>query len=184
MSKLAATKDAKWAATYRNVLAKEQAYPVIAQAMQALYKVDAPAAIETAKTFENDVNPSLLNAVGTIYAENPKAENLLFFEKSIEKIDGMESIGFLTNYVKTLDKTGADEATTLAKMGKLRDIGVSQTQSPWRRFACAKAISDVRKKFKGKAGTAYGDLSKMLGEIASKETNEQLKAIFNQMLVP
>ena len=184
LAKLAASKDAKWATTYRHILDKEQAYPVISSALQALYKVDAEAALMEAKKFENDENSDLVNGVGSIYAENPKPEHIAFFERSITKIDGLPSIGFLTNYVKVLDKLKVSDADVLAKMTKLRDIAVNPIQSPWRRFACAKAISDVRKSFKGKAGSGYTDLLNMLTEIASKEKNEQLKAIFSQMLTP
>ncbi len=179
ISKLAATKDAKWAAIYRKVLDKEPAYPVISAAMQALYKVDAPAATEAAKKFENDDNDDLVSGVGSIYAENPKPEHVAFFEKSLTKVDGMASVNFLSNYLKVLDKLG--EKDIVAKMGKLHDLAINQSQSPYRRFACTKAISDVRKKFKT-TDASYIDLSKMLTEIVSKESNEQLKTIYSQMI--
>lgn len=184
LSKLAATKDAKWVNTYRQILDKEPAYPVISSAMQALYKVDAEAALVAAKKYENDENSDLVNGVGSIYSESPKPEHIDFFERSISKIDGMPSIGFLGNYVKVLNKLNVGDADVLAKMGKLKEIAINQTQSPWRRFACAKAISDVRKSFKGKTGSGYGDMLNMLTEIVSKEKNEQLKTIFSQMLTP
>jgi aminopeptidase N len=184
LSKLAASKDAKWAATYRSVLAKEQAYPVIGAAMQALYKVDAAGAMDMAKKYENDENPDLVNSIGSIYAEAPKPEHIEFFERSLTKVDGMSGIGFYGSYVKALEKTGASEADFATKMGKVRDIGVNQAQSPWRRFAAAKALNDLRKKYKGKSGTMYADLTKMLNEVISKESNDQLKAIFSQMMVP
>lgn len=180
LAKLAASKDNKWASTYRNVLEKEPAYPVISAAMQALYKVDPNAATDVAKKFENDSNDDLVNGVASIYAENPKAEHIAFFEKSLTKVDGMSCINFVGNYVKVLDKLG--EQNILDKMSKLKEIGVNQTQSPWRRFACAKAINDVRQKYKKQANMNYSELTKMLSEIAGKETNEQLKAIFSQML--
>ena len=184
LAKLSATKDAKWATTYRNILDKEPAYPVISSALQALYKVDADAAMVAAKKYENDENSDLVNGVGSIYAENPKSEHVDFFERSITKIDGLPSIGFLTNYVKVLDKLKTSEADVITKMSKLKDIATNQTQSPWRRFACTKAIADVRKSFKGKSSAAYANLLEMLTEIVSKEKNEQLKAIFSQMLTP
>jgi hypothetical protein len=148
--------------------------------MQALYKVDPSGATEVAKKFENDENDDLVNGVGSIYSENPKPEHIAFFEKGIMKVDGMASLNFVGNYVKVLDKLG--ETNIMEKMTKLKDIGVNQAQSPWRRFACAKAINDVRKKYKTQANTNYSELTKMLSEIASKESNDQLKAIFAQML--
>ena len=184
LAKLAATKEAKWATTYRSILEKEPAYPVISSALQALYKVDADAALTAAKKYENDENSDLVNGVGSIYVESPKPEHVDFFERSIAKIDGLPSIGFLGNYVKVLEKLKISDADVIAKMGKLKDIATNQTQSPWRRFACAKAISDVRKSFKGKDGSGYTDLYNMLTEIVAKEKNDQLKGIYAQMLTP
>ena len=91
----------------------------------------------------------------------------------------MPAIGFVANYVKVLDKLG--ETNMVGKMGKLHDISVNQTQTPWRRFACAKAIFDVRKKYK-QGDANYTELTKMLSEIVNKETNEQLKAVYAQMM--
>ena len=179
LSKLASTKDAKWAATYRSVLEKEPAYPVISSAIQALYKVDPNAATEAAKKFENDENSDLVSGVGSIYAENPKPEHIAFFEKSILKVDGMPSIAFVGNYIKVLEKLG--EKNMMEKLGKLKDLAVNQLQSPWRRFACAKAIAEVRKK-STQGDATHTELTKWLTEIVNKETNEQLKAIFAQML--
>ena len=180
VAKLAASKDNKWATSYRSILEKEQAYPVISSAMQALYKVDPTAAIDVAKKFENDDNDDLVSGVGSIYSENPKPEHVGFFEKGIMKVDGMASINFVANYVKVLDKLG--ETNMVDKMSKLKEIGVNQAQSPWRRFAVAKAINEVRKKYKTQANTNYSELTKMLTEIATKESNDQLKQIFAQML--
>jgi aminopeptidase N len=177
---LAATKDAKWGATYKSVLEKEPAYPVISAAMQALYKVDADAATQAAKRYENDENGDLVSGVGSIYAENPKAEHVAFFERNLMKVDGLPSVGFLGSYVKVLEKLG--ETNVVDKMGKLKDIAVNQTQSPYRRFACTKAINDIRQKYKTQASGTYVDLSKFLTEISMKETNEQLKQIYGQML--
>ena len=180
LSKLAATKDAKWGATYKSVLDKEQAYPVISSAMQALYKVDAEGATSAAKRYENDENSDLVGGVGSIYAENPKAEHVAFFERNLMKVDGLPSVAFLGSYVKVLEKLG--ETSVVDKMGKLKDIAVNQAQSPYRRFACTKAINDIRQKYKTQANGTYADLSKYLTEIVMKETNDQLKQIYGQML--
>jgi aminopeptidase N len=180
LSKLASTKDAKWATTYKSVLEQEPAYPVIASAMQALYKVDADAATEAAKKYENDENSDLVNGVGSIYAENPKPEHINFFEKSITKVDGMASVSFVGSYIKVLDKLG--ESDIIGKMSKLRDIAINQTQSPYRRFACAKGIFDISEKYKTKSNSTHADLKKMLKEIVAKESNEQIKAIYEQMI--
>ncbi|NJN34717.1 MAG: hypothetical protein HC817_11165 [Saprospiraceae bacterium] len=155
LSKLASTKDTKWASVYRSVLEKEQAYPVISSAMQALYKVDAPAAIEVAKKFENDDNSDLVSGVGSIYAENPKPEHISFFEKNLTKVDGMGSINFVGSYLKVLDKTNVTDM--VAKMTNLRDIAVNQAQSPWRRFCLHKSYFSTRAK---RTQALAGDLKK------------------------
>ena len=96
------------------------------------------------------------------------------------KVDGLPSVAFLGSYVKVLEKLG--ETSVVDKMGKLKDIAVNQAQSPYRRFACTKAINDIRQKYKTQANGTYADLSKYLTEIVMKETNDQLKQIYGQML--
>ncbi len=181
LGKLAATKEEKYAETFKKVLEKEQAYPVIAAGMSALYKLSAPAALEAAKKYENETNSELLLSVGEMYAQNPNAERVAFFEKNLEKVNGLEAIGFVGNYVKMMVKTG--ETDLKGKLTRLHKIGIDQSQSPWRRFACARTLKDFAGSLKQKnasdplIATAEG----WLKEIVEKESNPQLKAVYESV---
>ena len=69
----------------------------------------------------------------------------------------------------------------LAKVTNLKNLAIKDT-SPWRRFAVVKGITEVRKKYKGQSGSTFSDLTKMVGEIAQVETNDQLKNIFLNLM--
>jgi aminopeptidase N len=181
LSKLAATNDAKYGETFKKVLETEQAYPVIAAGMSALYKLSAPAALEAAKKYENESNSELLLSVGEMYAKNPTAERVAFFEKNLEKVNGLEAIGFVGNYAKMMVKTG--ESDLKGKLTRLYKIGIDQAQSPWRRFACARTMKDLSGALKQKNGAdpLVPVLDGWLKEIVEKESNPQLKAVYESV---
>jgi aminopeptidase N len=180
LQKLAVTGDSKWVSVFKAALTGEPAYPVIAQAMQSLYKLDAAAALEAAKRFENDENGELLAGVGAIYAEKPNASQLPFFEKNLLKVDGMSSIAFANNYGKLLTEISTD-ANLVQNLAKLKTMGL-EAKSPWQRFGAVRAINEIRKGYKGKAGETFGNITKIISEIAQKETNAQIKGFFMQMI--
>lgn len=186
VSKLAATRDQKYIPTFKQILEREQAYPVISSAMTSLYKISPDEGLAAAKRLENDENTDLLNGVGEIYAQSAdsaKAPSLMpFFEKNLAKADGMSAISFIGNYTKLLDKAKLPYANLADKMGGLKDIALNQTLSPWKRFACAKAINEIRKKNALKDPTFAANMAKMLSEIKQKETNGQLKAVYENMI--
>ncbi len=185
VSKLAATRDKKYIPTFQQVLEREQAYPVIASAMTSLYKLSPEDGLAAAKRFESDENGDLLNGVGEIYAQSAdsaKAGELMpFFEKNLNKADGMSAISFIGNYTKLLDKAKLPSTNLVEKLAFLKNMATDQSISPWKRFACAKAINEFRKKYM-KDQSFASNLAKMLVEIKQKETNGQLKAVYDNML--
>ncbi len=181
VAKLAAAKDAKWIPTFKSVLEKEQAYPVLASAMNALYKLEPTEGLALAKKMESETNDEILAGVGDIYSSNADATQIPFFEKNLDKVDGMSSIGFIGNYIKVLTKTNATDEQLVEKTKRLQTIALNQAQSPWKRFAATKAISDVRKKM-GTANANYKTLTDALLEIKDKETNDQLKSVYENIV--
>jgi aminopeptidase N len=181
LGKLAATNDIKYSETFKKVLETEQAYPVIAAGMSALYKLNAPAALEAAKKLENETNSELLLSIGEMYAKNPTSERVGFFDKNLEKVNGMEAIGFVGNYAKMLVKTG--ESDLKGKLTRLYKMGIDQAQSPWRRFACARTMKDLSAALKQKNGAdpLVPVLEGWLKEIIEKESNTQLKAVYESV---
>ena len=148
--------------------------------MVALYDFDSVAVMQLAKKLENSDDPQLLEGIASIYAKTAQSDQLDFFEKGIKKMDGEASMSFIGSYLAALDKSKAPDV--VERMARLRDIALDQTQSPWRRFACAGGIAKIRMQYKTQNNSNYVDLTKMLSDIASKETNDQIKGILMNMI--
>ena len=180
LDRLAKTKDAKYAATFRMAMEKDPSYRVSGAAMKALYRIDTVAALQSAKKLENTDNPQLLESIASMYAKTAQPDQLEFFERGFKKMDGEASMSFMGSYLAALDK--AQVTDMMARMGRMKDLAIDQSQSPWRRFAAAGGIAKVRQQYKTQNNSNYVDLTKMLSDIASKETNDQIKGILMNMI--
>jgi len=191
IEKLAMTGEAKYLAAAKKAIDSDKAYPVIGSALEALKTLDFKEATAYAKKLEGEENSGIVNAVGAIYAESGDLSNLGFFEKKTSNVDGYDAMSFLENYLK-LAKTG-DGSTLDNALLKLKEIGVNPTQSPWRRLGAYKSISDLSKEFKTQVEATSETnvktrlqqkieyLTGLTKDIASKESNDQLKAIYKQI---
>ncbi len=185
---LAKSGDAKFAATCKTTIDNpKEAYGVVSSALKTLAKLDPTAAAAYAKKLENEQNDAILTGISEIYLSKPDAaQQLPFFNKALAKMDGQEVVPFLENYVKVL-KT-ADDATIMKSAAALRGIGISQAQSPYRRFGSVKALNDLRSFLKSRksddetqkaANAAHiSEITKAIDEAKQKETVEQLKAVY------
>ena len=177
IEKLGKSKDKRFIGTLINAMENDKSYRVNSAALKGLNRLDSAAAFKAAKNLEKTTNPDLLEGVSEMYAKTPVAENAGFFENNLSKVDGQPSIAFVGNYMQLISKTAPNADALVAKVDNLKSQALKDS-SPWRRFAIAKGISDLRKKYKGQAGSTFSDLTKMVSEIAKAETNEQLKTIF------
>jgi hypothetical protein len=177
IDKLGKSKDKRFIGTLTNAMENDKSYHVNSAALKGLNRLDSVAAFKAAKNLEKTTNPDLLEGVSEMYAKMPVAENASFFENNLSKVDGQPSIAFVGNYLQLISKTAPNADALVAKADNLKSMALKDS-SPWRRFAIAKGISDLRKKYKGQAGSTFSDLTKMVSEIAKAETNDQLKTIF------
>ena len=92
----------------------------------------------------------------------------------------MDGVGFIGSYGKAIEKL--DQASYLTKLGNLKAMAIDQTNSPYRRFGSARVINDIRLKHKAAADAVYTATTAMIQEIKQKETNAELKGIFETMM--
>ena len=185
---LAKTGEEKYISVAKTAIEKDQAYPVVAAGLNALLQLDEAAALALAETMTSDKN--LLGAVSDVYAAKPKAEYRQFFEDNWDEVDGYPAISYFQNYTKILMELREDTDVKSA-IGNLEKISMDQSgTSPWKRFAATKSLNDLREFYRGGDET---DLSRkalmetnviaitdMIQRIKAAETNNQLKAIYNQ----
>jgi len=189
LSYLIAAESPELANILPTILKKEKVYSVIGTALFALQQVDPAAAAVSAEMFEKEAdNPSILAAVGGIYALQGKAEKLSFFENNFDKIDGPSVMDFFGGYAYLLQSSGADVTPAL---DRLHGMATDGSQSLWRRFASTKTLVDLKKVYEDGV-TQVTDTAVLEGlkkniakitsyvtEIKAKETDSQLKGLYN-----
>jgi aminopeptidase N len=177
MFRLGQTENKKYAETAKKVLDKEHAFLVISEALQALYVLDKESALKYLPKLENEDSPNIVNALAVIYSENPTPERIAFFDKKIKTINGMDAIGFIGSYATMCSSLNDEIQEKCIKT--LQTISMSMDDSPWRRYGAVKGLSDLKMIYKALNNTAkMQEVAKIVDEAKSKETNSQLKAIY------
>jgi aminopeptidase N len=180
MGRLTQTNDKKYAVVAKQILDKEQAYPVISDALQALYLLDKETALTYIPKLEKEDNSSISAALANIYAENPKAEYLPFFEKRMAKMNGYDAISFIGSYGQMV--VGLDDATQTKSIEKLKTMALNQVASPWQRYGAAKGLADMKPVYKALNNTVrIQEITAIIKEIKEKETSKQLKAVYEML---
>ncbi len=164
-----------------------QAYAVVGAGLQALFATDTAAATLAAERLEEIDNSGISGALAGLYSETGAIEKLPYFEKQLEKSDGYDAIGLYTAYQSLLAKGQSADQTKGVTL--LKKVALDQSQSPWRRLAATKAISDLRTDLASRVEEMSdpADLNKLIMEmgtsleaIKATETNADLKNIYQQ----
>lgn len=188
-SKLAESKDKKYIAVAKYAIDNDRAYRVISSALNTLNELDGKEAANYASRLENSESPSIINAVGDIYAQSGDLSKLAFFEKNMTQTDGYAALSYFENYFSLLKQ--ADETKVTNNIILMRDMASNMGQSPWRRFAAVKTMNDIRANYLDQADKSSDEamqkelrdnataITRMIEAVKAKETNKQLQAMYN-----
>lgn len=174
----------KEAAMY--AIENEKSYEVVGIGLQSLFFADEEAGIQKAESLETVESPDLLNAIGNIYAISGRTDKVGFFESNWNSMSSFEVINFMDGYAALVAQGNSDTINTSAE--KLGNIGVNQSESPWRRLGAINALNTLYQ-FTAEPGfqaehSDWEALDQMIQEkieaIKEAETNSQLKAIYMQ----
>lgn len=171
-------RDAEVVEVAKRIIDKEQAYPVIGGALQLLSEKDKAAAAKYVKNLEEEENWEIINAIANIYVESGDPVHLPFFERKIKEASGFEAISFFGSYMQLAEIAGTESRDKA--LDNLFAIATDMTQSVWGRVGAAAAVNNVRKNLFPSDTENIEKLDKMLAEIKAKETNQQLRAIYDQ----
>jgi aminopeptidase N len=108
----------------------------------------------------------------------PDTANLHFFERKFDKPDGYDAFSFFDNYKKLLLAINNPDIID-AGVTRFADTAKDMNQSVWRRFACTKSISDIRKQYE-EAGNRQREaqMKMIIREIMDSETDPMLKQYY------
>ena len=175
----------------KSALVSDSAYNVIGASLELLHQQDPKTGLEYARKLENEKSEDLLNSVGSIYQESGDVQYLPFFERNFRRMNNYNAIAFISSYVALVAKT--DLVTGTQAAGKLRAIALDSSQSPWRRLAATKGLNDLRNEYRSQANdhkdktqkdaleAKVTEISRMIDEIKTFETMDELKTIYQQL---
>lgn len=179
----------KYVSAAKHAIDNDEAYPVLAAGLDALYSLDKLQALEYAAKLEKESNSTILIAIGNMYAETGDVKRMAFFENSWEKINDFSVFPFFEGYTKLL--IAADAATANSGVSKLKAVATDASQFQWRRLTASKSIVDFRTALREqlsecaeseKAGyeSRIAALTPILEAIKSKEKSPQLLRFYEQ----
>lgn len=171
-------RDAEIIEIAQRVINTERAYPVIGAALGLLSEKAPDEAGQYVSKLEKESNWAILNAVADIYLTSGDAKHLAFFEEKIQAADGFETISFFGKYLELAKKTSDEQWDTA--LNNLFAIATNMDKALWGRVAAAASISSAKRGLDSSDTENITKLEKMLTEIKEKETNEQLKQIYDQ----
>ena len=193
MSKLSEKDDPSLIELAKKAIDTDRAYPVIATALDLLIQKDKPAAREYAQKLEDVGSEEIIEVIGSLYAESGEISYLPFFEKNLDKIDGFMAISFYESYQGLAVKSSYEIANKA--VARFKEIATNKSQSMMKRLAATKSVNDMRNHYRTEANQSENEetkqnlekqveeLSKIMEEIKSLETNSQLKQIYESRLL-
>lgn len=177
--KMGQTGDKKYSEVLKKVLDSERAYAVISEALQSLYSLDKEAALKYIPKLENEESQNIVMALSIIYSENPTPQRVTFFEKKLGTVNGMDAIQFFNSYATMC--SGLEDNVQETCIRNLQTIGTSAGDTPWRKYGAVKALSDMKVLYKALNNVQKTEeIGKIIEEIKSRESNPQLKAVYDQ----
>lgn len=176
---LGETGDKKYTALLQKGISETQPYSVVGASLSALANVDPAAAAAAATVLQNDDSEAIAMALVEMYAINPDAAQVPYFEKQIAKADQMAAFAIFGQYSKFIVGLNDPSATSRAT-ANLKGISMDMATSQWRRFASTKAVADMRNHYKQAGDNAQADaLAQLVEEIKDKETDPTLKMYYD-----
>lgn len=189
---LAPTKDPVLTELAIQVIESDSAYSVIGKAVELLNKLDKAKAEKYVRQLEDTESEALLISIAQIYAESGDPSYLSFFEKNLEQVDNYAASSFYNQMLELALEAPQDE--TMRLMNRLKEIGIDQQQSPWRRLAATKTITDLANEWQARANRTGGkeknklnqqvdQLIRYLDQLKEAEENDQLQQLYRQLVV-
>lgn len=173
-----------------SVLAKEQAYPPLSNALRAQYQLDASKALTYIKGLDYEEKKAMLGAIADIYAAEGDAQYVEFFEEHLTTVDIYQMFDFYAKYRDMLAIQEPDAA--LAGAEKLAEIA-SGEGGMYRKYAATSNLSRLYKDINKRAG-ALSDgpkktqmietgamIQSLVDFIKNNETNPNLIAQYKGM---
>jgi hypothetical protein len=173
-------KETEYRPIFEKGLSPDLPNSVIGASLNGLIGLDPAAAVKAGKQLEQVGTDDFVAILSDLYALVPDTANLHFFERKFGKPDGYDAFSFFDNYRKLLLSIGETGIVDAGVM-RLSNVAKDMKQSVWRRFACTKAVSDIRKQYEeGGNKVREAQMKMIIREIRETETDPMLKQYYEE----
>lgn len=166
-AKLAEIGDQEALELAKTAIEEDQVYSVVASALALINELQPELGLQYAKKLEDVTIPEIIEMVGDIYIAGGQAENLSFFEKNMDKLDGFTLINFLDSYQALAVQTEPQVAAEVAL--KLEQMAMDPAQPQLKRYGATRAITEMK--------LAYQEQLRELEESEQAELQNRIKAL-------
>ena len=164
-----------------NIMKSEQAYPVLGQAVSALYDTNPDKALEYTKVLAQEDTDMLVGSIAEIYGKTGDSKYLPFFEDKLETVGLYSMFDFYGKYYNMLSTQDVPAMQSGAE--KLGSIAGNLSNNMYRKFVAMNTLSRINGALKDKQTempdnaditTALSKIKSIMDDIKSRETNEML----------
>lgn len=163
-----------------DIMANEQAYPVIGYGLAYLSTVDYPVAEKYAKLLMDEKTSMLDEGLAVVFARSEKDVYRDWYEKKIAKTDMFQVLPVYLGYTAYLLNFEPNKINSL--ISELRDKGLDANNSTYQRYFATMIISQMRELLSSKGNKSLSDkAAEAIKYIKSKEKDTMLQGWYLQM---
>ena len=157
----------------------EDAYPIVGASIRSLYEVDPDLCTDKISLLLEEEHAEIVAAVSSIYGDSKDTVHLSYFENHMQSVSGLPALDFYANFDALLQSLSKTSRTPWLE--KAKEVAVDQGTSPYTRIAATRMIISHL----GRARRDSSQEQKIQGwvdEIMQRETNDQVKSIYQNFL--
>ncbi len=171
----------------KEVITNEQAYPVIAEALSLLNKVNDPEIIKTAEAMQHVRSSSVSSQVADIFIKSKDPKYNTFFVNKIKTTSIYELFPMMNKFSRYIDYLGPKELLSSAQ--QLSSISMDSGEISYKKYMVTNAINNIKTKLdsiprdsedtKDALNGYSSQVKQILENIIASETDEELKARYS-----
>ena len=168
-------KDEELTQLYKNAI-NDRSYLVIAAALNSMVKINKEEGMELTAKFRNEENPTILNALASIYAESGDTQYHNFYLSALEKMNGFEKYNTILSYATYL----TNSSEVILDKGVLVLEKIARNDNPWWiRLAAMQALENVSQHLDDISDyTRKQSVDKLISDIKQQEKEPMLMKIY------
>ena len=176
--------DANYTPVFLAGINKQDAYPVVAASLLALYQVNPNACLEQILMLEDETNDEVVATIAMIYGSENNPSFLPYFEKHLSSVDGYAGLDFYEEFEILL--TGMDINQQMPWLKKCESVALNPATSIIARLGATRTIINIFKTGQGKSSKLSNGFTERLNtiiqNIIKQEKNLQLKNMYQALL--